>query len=103
MSAAQTEAQRYTNMKTRVKVQVFSLKVFKVFKSADLSADFKLYPLVIEHVHSCSIPPPRKAYSPAAISAHSIYCTHCHLCQAVPGTHLHLSQVKHHTFFFCSI
>ena len=31
-------------------------------------------------VHSCAISTPRRAYSPAAVSAHRTYRTHCHLC-----------------------
>ena len=49
-------------------------------KSEDLSSDFTSYPLVIGPVHSCAISTPRRAYSPAAVSAHWTYCTHCHLC-----------------------
>ena len=39
-------------------------------KSEDLSSDFTSYPLVTGHVHSCAISAPRRAYSPAAVSAH---------------------------------
>ena len=38
------------------------------------------YPLVTGPVHSCAISTPRGAYSPAAVSAHWTYRTHCHLC-----------------------
>ena len=38
------------------------------------------YPLVTGPGHSCAISTPRGAYSPAAISAHLTYRTHCHLC-----------------------
>ena len=36
-------------------------------------------PLVTGPAHSCTISTQRKAYSPAAISAHWTYRTHCHL------------------------
>ena len=49
-------------------------------KSEDLSSDFTSYPLVAGPVHSCAISTPRRAYSPAAVSAHWTYRTHCHLC-----------------------
>ena len=39
-----------------------------------------LYSLVTGPVHSCAISTPGRAYSPAAISAHWTYHTHCHLC-----------------------
>ena len=49
-------------------------------KSEDLSSDFTFYPLVTGPVHSCAISTLRRVYSPAAISAHWISRTHCHLC-----------------------
>ena len=49
-------------------------------KSQDLSSDFTFYPLVTELVHLCVMSTPRRACSPAAISAHLTYRTHCHLC-----------------------
>ena len=47
-------------------------------KSEDLSSDFTFYPPG-HWTHSCAISTQRRAYSPAAISAHWTYCTHCHL------------------------
>ena len=38
-------------------------------KSEDLSSDFTSHPLVTGPVHSCAISTPRRAYSPAAVSA----------------------------------
>ena len=57
------------------------------------SSDFTFYPLVTEPVHSYAISTPRGAYSPAAVSAHWTYRTHCHLCPTRYS--FHLSQVKH--------
>ena len=53
---------------------------FFYIKSEDLSSDFTFYPLVTGPVHPCAISTPRGAYSPAAVSAHKTYRTHCHLC-----------------------
>ena len=47
-------------------------------KSDDLSADFTFYPPVAGPVYSCAISTWRRAYSPAVISAHCTYRTHCH-------------------------
>ena len=60
-----------------LKVQVFLLSDIKF---EDRSSDFTFYPLVTGPVHSCAILTPRGAYSPAAVSAHWTYRTHCHLC-----------------------
>ena len=38
------------------------------------------FPLVTGPVHTCTISTPPRAYSPAAISAHLTYHTHCRLC-----------------------
>ena len=54
---------------------------------SSISSDFTFYPLVTGLVHWCAISPPRRAYSPAAISAHWTYHTHCNL---LPGTYFHL-------------
>ena len=62
----------------KVNVQVYSL--ISSLKSEDLSSDFTFYPLVTGPVHSCAISTPWRAYSPAAVSAHWTYRTHCHLC-----------------------
>ena len=39
-----------------------------------------LTPWSLDLFHSCAISIPRGAYSPAAVSAHWTYRTHCHLC-----------------------
>ena len=51
-----------------------------IIEQKHLSSDFTFYPLVTGPVHSCAITTPRRAYSPAAVSAHWTYRTHCHLC-----------------------
>ena len=68
-------------------MQVYSL-------ISNISSDF-LPPGHWSPVHSCAISTPRRAYSPAAISAYQTYHTHCHLCPTIYCTHFHLSQVKH--------
>ena len=40
----------------------------------------RFYTLVTGPAHSCAISTPQRAYSPAAVSAHWTYRTHCHLC-----------------------
>ena len=54
-------------------MQVYSLKTWK-------SSDFTCYPLVTGPAHSCAISTPRRAYSPAAVSAHWTYRRHWHVC-----------------------
>ena len=49
--------------------------------SSSFSQDAHCY-LVTGPVHSCAISTSRRAYSPAAISAHETYRTHCQLCPA---------------------
>ena len=65
-----------------MKVQVFKGAGFlqSDMKFEDRSSDFTFYPLVTEPVHSYAISTPRGTYSPAAVSAHWTYRTHCHLC-----------------------
>ena len=64
-------------VEVKVKVKVYSLSDLKL---EDLSSDFTSYPLVTGPVHPCAISTPRRAYSPAVVSAHLAYRTHCHLC-----------------------
>ena len=54
----------WESKQVKVKVQVYSL----------------ISRLVTGSVHSSTISTPRRAYRPAAISAHWTYRTHCHLC-----------------------
>ena len=58
----------------KVEVQVYSLI------SSLISSAFTSYPLVTGPVHSCAISTPRRADTPAAVSAHWTYRAHCHLC-----------------------
>ena len=60
----------------KVKVQVYSL----ISSLKTYHPSLHLTPFVTGPVHSCAISTPRRAYSPAAVSAHWIYRTHCHLC-----------------------
>ena len=76
-------------IKVKVRVHVFT---------CSLISSLKIYHPTLHFtgpVHSCAISTPRRAYNPAAISAHWTYRTHCHLCPT--RTQLHLSQVKHLT------
>ena len=60
----------------RLKVQVFGL----ISSLKTYHPTWHFTPLVTGPVHLCAISTPRRAYSPAVISAHSTYHTHCHLC-----------------------
>ena len=63
---------RWTTSFLKVKVQVYSL-----------ISSLKTYHPTLHltgPVHSWAISTPRRAYSPAAVSAHWTYRTHCHLC-----------------------
>ena len=66
-------AKSLPRVKVKVRVRVYSL-------ISSISSDFTFYPLVTGPVHSCAFSSPRRAYSPAAISAHWTYHTQCHLC-----------------------
>ena len=59
----------YKNVNVQVLYQVWRL-ISRLYIS----------PLATGPIRSCAISITRKAYSPAAISAHWIYRTHCHLC-----------------------
>ena len=52
------------------------------YQAKDSSAEFTFYPLqlVTGPVHPCVTSTPQRAYNPAAILAHIIYRTHCHIC-----------------------
>ena len=72
---------RYFVTLSRIKVKV-KLQVFYSLISGlnTYHRTLHFYPLVIGPVHSCAISTLRGAYSPAAVSAHWTYRTHCHLC-----------------------
>ena len=58
------------------------MQVYSLISTSSLQTDqlITFYPLVTGHVLSCAILTPRKAHSPAAISAHLTYSTHCQFC-----------------------